>query len=435
MYFVYSLLLAAGLIVALPYFAVQGLRHGKYWPNLAHRMGRLPRELAAEAEKSPGAIWIHAVSVGEVAAAAALATRLKKIYPRRRLIVSTTTITGQRMARERIAFAEGWIYFPLDWAWVVRRFFRAVRPGLVVILEVEIWPNFLRVARREGVPVIFASARVSERSFLRYRCFRGFVRRVLGDASAFLAQTNEDAQRLVALGAPAEIVTVGGNLKFDAPAPERNSLADWLEKRREQEQRTPVIVAGSVVAGEENAVLDAFAQVRERHPEALLVLAPRKPERFAAAGEIAEMRGWGLARRSSLDFAREFDPETGVLLLDTIGELAGAYTAADLVFIGGSLAPAGGHNILEPAALGKPPVFGKHMENFREIARRFLDAGAGVQVATANELAGAWNRWMEDPGARETAGRAARELMERNRGALDRVVGRAKELLATDEAK
>jgi 3-deoxy-D-manno-octulosonic-acid transferase len=435
MYFVYSLLLAGGLIVALPYFAVQGLRHGKYWPNLAHRMGRLPRQLIEAAEKSPGAIWIHAVSVGEVAAAAALATRLKKIYPKRRLIVSTTTITGQRMARERIAFADGWIYFPLDWAWVVRRFFRAVRPGLVVILEVEIWPNFLRVARRQGVPVIFASARVSERSFARYRRFPGFVRRVLGDASAFLAQTDEDARRLVALGASEETVTVGGNLKFDATAPERNALAEWLEKRREREQRTPIIVAGSVVAGEENAVLDAFAQVRERHPAALLVLAPRKPERFASAGEIAEMRGWGLERRSELDLAQEFDRETGILLLDTIGELAGAYTEADLVFVGGSLAPAGGHNVLEPAALGKPPVFGKHMENFREIARRFLDAGAGVQVATANDLAAAWSRWMDDPGARAAAGSAAKELMEKNRGGLDRVVGRTKELLPTNEAK
>ncbi len=435
MYFAYSLLLAVGLIVALPYFAVKGLRHGKYWPNLAQRMGRLPRELGEAAAKSPGAIWIHAVSVGEVVAAAPLAAQLKQIFPQRRLIVSTTTIAGQRMARERIAFADGWIYFPLDWAWAVRRFFRAVRPALVVILEVEIWPNFLRVARRQRVPVIFASARVSERSFRRYRRVRGFVRRVLRDASAFLAQTNEDAQRLRALGAPAEIVSVGGNLKFDAPAPERNALAEWLEKRREREQREPIIVAGSVVAGEEDVVLDAFAQVRERHPGALLVLAPRKPERFAVAGDIAEMRGWGLARRSAMDFTQEFDRETGVLLLDTIGELAGAYTAADLVFVGGSLAPAGGHNILEPAALGKPPVFGRHMENFREIARRFLDAGAGVQVGTANELAGAWNRWMDDPCARETAGRAAKELMERNRGALDRVIDRAAALLATEEAK
>ena len=435
MYLAYSLLLAIATLVALPYFAVHGLRYGKYWPNLAERFGRLPREIADRAARSPGALWIHAVSVGEVVAAVPLARRLKERFPGRRLVISTTTIAGQRMARERIGWADDCIYFPLDWAWVVRRVFRAVRPSLVVILEVEIWPNFLRVAREKGVPVVFASARVSERSFGRYRWVRGFIRRVLADASSFLAQTEEDARRLVALGAPEEIVKVGGNLKFDVPPPARNALADWLAAEAARTGRAPVIVAGSVVANEENPVLDAFALVRDRHPGALLVLAPRKPERFEAAAQLAEVRGWGLARRSRLALDAPLDPDTGVLLLDSIGELAGLYAVADLVFVGGSLAPAGGHNILEPAALGKAPVFGPHMGNFRDIARKFLDSRAALKVESPAELARAWLAWLDDPAARQAAGSAARDLVERNRGAVDQVLDRVEALAATGGAR
>ena len=187
----------------------------------------------------------------------------------------------------------------------------------------------------------------------------------------------------MALGAAKKKVIVAGNLKFDVPAPARNALADWLAAQAERGKRMPVIVAGSVVANEENAVLDAFARVRERHPEALLVLAPRKPERFEAAAQLAEIRGWGMVRRSQLALNQPIEAETGILLLDTIGELGGLYAVADLVFVGGSLVPAGGHNILEPAALGKAPVFGPHMENFRSIAGRFLECHAAAQAATA----------------------------------------------------
>jgi 3-deoxy-D-manno-octulosonic-acid transferase len=435
MYLAYSLLLALAMLVALPYFAVQGLRHGKYWRNLAERFGRLPAELVARAARSPGALWIHAVSVGEVVAAAPLAKRLKERFPARRLVISTTTITGQRMARERIAWADDFFYFPLDWAWVVRRVFRAVRPSLVVILETEIWPNFLRIARESGVPVVFASARVSELSFRRYRLTDGLIRRVLADASAFLPQTEEDARRLVALGAPEERVKIGGNLKFDVPPPSRNPLAGWLAGEAARGKRTPVIAAGSVVAGEENAVLDSFARVREQYPDALLVLAPRKPERFEAAAQLAEVRGWGLVRRSSLALDGALDPGAGILLLDTIGELGGLYDVADLVFVGGSLVRAGGHNILEPAALGKAPSFGPHMDNFRDIARRFLERGAAVQVASAAELAQLWLDWLEDPARREAAGSAARDLVEANRGAADRAFESVEALVATGGAR
>ncbi len=435
MYLAYSLLLAMAMLVALPYFAVQGLRHGKYWRNLAERLGWLPADLVERAGRSPGALWIHAVSVGEVVAAAPLARRLKERFPGRRLVISTTTITGQRMARERIGWADDFFYFPLDWAWVVRRVFRAVRPALVVILETEIWPNFMRIARQSGVPVVFASARVSERSFRRYRLTNGLIRRVLADASAFLPQTEEDARRLVALGAPEERVKIAGNLKFDVPPPSRNAVAGWLAAEAARGKRTPVIVAGSVVAGEENSVLDAFARVRERFPDALLVLAPRKPERFEAAAQLAEVRGWGLVRRSALALDGALDSGAGILLLDTIGELGGLYGVADLVFVGGSLVRAGGHNILEPAALGKAPVFGPHMDNFRDIARRFLDRGAAVQVATATELGQVWLDWLDDPARRNAAGHAARDLVEANRGAADRAFESVEALVGTGGAR
>jgi 3-deoxy-D-manno-octulosonic-acid transferase len=432
MYLAYSFLLTVAMLAALPYFAVEGFRHGKYWRSLPQRLGWLPKELVEGSARAPGALWIHAVSVGEVMAAAPLARRLKERFPHRRLLISTTTNTGQRMARDRIRCADGIFYFPLDWQVVVRRFFRGLRPALIVILEVEIWPNFLRVSRQAGVPVIFASVRVSDRSFRRYRWVGGLIRRALRDASRLFAQTDEDARRLVALGAPQSSVQIGGNLKFDVPPPGRNELADWLAKAAAESRRAPVIVAGSVVAGEENDVLDAFAPVRERFPNALLVLAPRKPERFDAAADIVEARGWGLVRRSRLDPAKPFD--AGVFLLDSIGELGGLYGVADLIFVGGSLFDAGGHNILEPAALGKAPTFGPHMRNFREIARKFLDSGAAVQVSTPAELAHVWLDWLSDSSKGEAAGRAARELVERNSGATDRVLESVEMLVAADGA-
>lgn len=432
MYFAYSVFLGVAMLAALPYFACEGIRHGKYWHSLPQRLGWLPKDLLEGSARLPGALWIHAVSVGEVAAAAPLARRLKERFPERRLVISTTTDTGQRMARDRIACADGFFYFPLDWGVVVRRFFRGVRPALVVILEVEIWPNFLRAAREAGVPVIFASARVSERSFGRYRWAGGLIRRALHDADRILAQTEEDARRLTALGAPENHVLVGGNLKFDVAPPPSNPLADWLAEEVARGGRSPVIVAGSIVAGEENAVLDAFARVRDRFPKALLVLAPRKPERFDAASHLAELRGWGLVRRTRSGTA--LPPDAGVFLLDSIGELGGLYRIADLVFVGGSLFDAGGHNILEPASLGKAPVFGPYMQNFRKIARQFLDCGAAVQVSTADELARVWLGCFSDTARREAIGRAAREMVERNRGATERLLENVEALVGTGGA-
>jgi 3-deoxy-D-manno-octulosonic-acid transferase len=429
MYFLYSLLTAAGMLLLSPYFAVQGLRKGKYWRGLRQRFGYLPKEVGEPSVGAPGAIWIHAVSVGEALAALPLARRLKERFPGRRLVISTTTATGQRVARERMEFADAIFYFPLDWAGPVRRVFRVIRPGIVVILETEIWPNFLRVARQQGVPVVFVNGRISERSFRRYRWVDGFLARVLADVEAFLMQSEEDARRLHALGAPSGRVAVMGNLKYDLAAPAASPLAEWLAAELKRQNRRPVVIAGSVVAGEEEAVLGAFATVRGEWPRALLVLAPRKPERFEAASRIGAERGFSVVRRSALRFDSPLGELAEVLLLDSIGELAAMYRLADAVFVGGSLVPAGGHNILEPACFGRPPIFGPSMQNFRDAAAQLLSAGAAVEVASGEELSRVWSRLLEDQSRGEQMGRAARELVEQNRGATERALERIASIL------
>ena len=438
MYFFYRIVTAVGMILLAPYYAMRGWNRGEPWRTLRERLGSVPRDITLRATASaapkgaaPGAIWIHAVSVGEVLAAKPLLEGLKRCFPGRAVLVSTTTETGQRLARERLQAADGIFYFPLDWVVPVRRALRAIRPALVIIMETEIWPNFLREAERQGVPVVFANARISEKSFTRFKRWRflvgEFFVRVLQDAELFLAQTPEDAARLGEMGAPEGRVEVTGNLKYDAEPPDICRFGVWLENQIHRQERWPVLVAGSVVAGEEEAVLAAYDIVQRQWRRALLVMAPRKPDRFDAAASIGASGGWNVVRRSQLDLTASLDENTDVLVLDSIGELAGLYAFADAVFVGGSLVPAGGHNILEPAWFSRPPVFGPSMENFRDMASQFLAAQAGVQVTSGPQLGKVWVQLIENDGLRERMGAAARGLSERNRGAtarsLDRIAG------------
>ena len=427
MYFLYTVLTALGALLLLPYFAFLRWRRGRYFHGMAERMGFLPAEVRSPAAAQDGAIWIHAVSVGEVLAATALARRLRQSYPGRRLVVSTTTPAGQALARERLlpsAVADSVFYFPFDWPSPVRRAFRAVRPALVVIVETEIWPNFLRHARRRGVPVLFVNGRFSARSYAGYLRWHwligGFFQRVLGNARLFLMQSEADAERVRSLGAAR--VEVTGNMKYDVSPPSPGPLVAWLEQA--EAQRSPILVAGSVLAGEEEPVLEAFAAVQQRFPGALLVLAPRKTDRFEAAAEIIARRGVGGVRRSEADLAQPFPASAGVLLLDSVGELAAVYQAATAVFVGGSLIPAGGHNILEPAVFGNVPVFGPHMENFRDMAAEFRNASAAIEVTSGADLGRCWIELLEDEPRREALGQAARQLVERNRGATERTMER-----------
>ena len=443
MYFIYSFLLGIAALVLMPYWLVQGLRHGKYFSNLPERLGLSYLSLKPATNRptpSEGAILLHAVSVGEVLSGISLARRLKEAYPLRPLIISTTTITGNALARERMPFADAVVYFPLDWSFCVRRVFNAIKPSLVIILETEIWPNFLRQARRRNIPILFVSGRISDRSFLRYQKYirafgfflRPFLKHALADPSMFLMQSEKDAQRIRFLGAPADRVRASGNLKYDLDLPAPTAVSNWLESEMARSGRTPVIVAGSVVATEEPLALIAFGTLQGEYPNALLVLAPRKPERFDDAADFIHesrrkfLRRSQLALQTSTNGSRagitEIPKDVTVLLLDSIGELASLYRCADGVFVGGSLVPSGGHNILEPAAFGKIPVFGPSMENFSEIAARFVSAGAAVQVESPEDAGVAWIEFFREPERMQKMGESARSLVEDSRGATDRAL-------------
>jgi 3-deoxy-D-manno-octulosonic-acid transferase len=444
MYALYSLLSAAGMVLLSPYFLIRGWIDGKYLGHVRERLGwGYPRELRSSSGqgRNKGTIWIHAVSVGEVLAAYPLAKQLKERYRDRRLVISTTTTTGQKLARERMQFTDTIFYFPLDWRGPVRRAIKTVRPAAVIIVETEIWPNFLRECRRAGVPIIFVNGRLSERSFRGFRraiylsggALRGFLKRILNDAALFLVQGEQDASRLLELGAEPKRVIVTGNLKYDLGEPAESPLSVWLAEELARTHRQPVLVAGSVMANEEIHVLRAFAEVEREFPRALLILVPRKPDRFEEAARIIGESRRELVRRSNLKLNGAGSPElsaTGsVLLVDSVGELASLYRFADAVFVGGSLVPSGGHNILEAAAFSKVPVYGPSMENFREMAAKFLNADAAVQVNTPEALGAAWIGLLKEDVRAMRMGAAARELVDRNRGATARVLAHIEQIV------
>jgi len=441
-YFIYSFFMGLAALLLTPYWLVKGLRNGKYLSNLGERLGFSFPALAKLTANSSGPIWIHAVSVGEALSGVTLARKLKEAYPGRSLIVSTTTQTGQALARERMPFADAVIYFPLDWTFCVRRALDAVRPTAVLVLETEIWPNFLREAGRRKIPVLFVSGRISDRSFARYQKYlsvfgfylKPFLKKALSNSSGFLMQSAKDAERIRALGAPPDRVLVSGNLKYDLEVPAPTPLSSWLAAEVKRSGRSPVVVAGSVVATEEPHALIAFGTLQGEYPEALLVLAPRKPECFDSAAEFIDESHRKFIRRSQLsipgpsqkqssDQAESSIPrDVTVLLVDSIGELASLYGVADGAFVGGSLVAAGGHNILEPAAFGKIPVFGPSMENFSEMASRFVSAGAAIQVESPEDAGVAWIELFRNPERMKRMSEAARTLVEGSRGATDRAL-------------
>jgi len=419
-----SLLLFLALPFVLVYFLLRSLSRGSGLGDLAQRLGNLPANFQ---QPAIGALWIHAVSVGEAQAVAPIIPLLRRRFPERRIFISTTTETGQALAKAKLA-ADGTIYFPLDYAFACRCALRAIQPALVLIAETEFWPRFLREARRAGAAVAIVNGRISDRSFARYHFWRRSMHPILSHVDLFLMQTEEDARRIITIGAEPARVSVCGNLKYDVPPPPSSPVAIWLENSLSLAPR-PVLIAGSVVAGEESAVLEAFAVVRAKHSGTLLVLAPRRPERFDLTARQAADAGLCVFRRSQLDLSVPLAASADVLLLDTIGELAGLYQAATVAFVGGSLVPAGGHNILEPAAAGVPVLFGPSMENFAEIARMVLAAGAGLQVNNAQDLARACLELFCDPTRLATMSQAASKLLQQNRGAATHTLERITALL------
>jgi 3-deoxy-D-manno-octulosonic-acid transferase len=420
MYLLYSALLATGLLVTLPYWLWQMSRHGKYHAGLAQRLGRTPERLASQ----PGrpVMWVHAVSVGEVLAVSALVPELCQRFPQHRVVVSTTTDTGQRLASKHFG-EENVFYFPMDFGFAIRPYLQLLRPELIVIAETEFWPNFLRLAHASGARIAVVNARISDRSFPRYRRWRFLLTGVLRAVDVFLAQTEEDARRLRAIGAPTERVQVSGNLKFDLPLPALPTIVESL--RTALGDAGPVIVCGSTVEGEEPLLLGAFMNILASHPRAVMILAPRHPERFADVARLLGSLGIRFWRRSRWS---EDAIAGGVLLVDTIGELAALYSLADIAFVGGSLVPRGGHNIIEPAQHGVAIVVGKHTENFRDIVELFQGRDA-LRVVGPDELPLVFMELISNPTARAELGRRGAEALRSQTGATQRTADALQGLL------
>jgi 3-deoxy-D-manno-octulosonic-acid transferase len=421
--FLYSLALAVGMMASLPYWIFQMARHGKYRKGLAERLGRISPRLQLPAESEP-ALWVHAVSVGEVLAIAGLVEEFRRRFPQHKIFISTTTDSGQALARKR--FGEGNVfYFPMDFAFAIRPYLRALRPQMVVIAETEFWPNFIRLAHNSGARIAVVNARISDRSWPNYRRFRGLLRRLLANVDLFLAQTPEDAARLQDIGALAERVQVAGNLKFDIPTPAPPAIVETLRMSIIASAAGPVLVCGSTVDGEEPLLLKAFENLLVQHPRAVVILAPRHPERFPAVAVLLGQMSIPFCRRSEWNG----EPLAGaVLLLDTIGELAALYALADIAFVGGSLVPRGGHNIIEPAQHGVATVVGNHTENFRDIVSLFQSRDA-VRVIGPAELPLVLLELLANDEERIALGGRAAETMRSQTGETARTADELQKLL------
>ncbi len=433
MYVLYSVLSTILLIAVSPYLLYQAIRHRKYVGSLRQRLGFLPLSFNVDGDAS---IWIHAVSVGETLTTRALLTELKARFPNLKIFLSTTTMTGQQVAG-KLSDVDGVFYFPYDWSFTVKRTLDIVKPRLFLMMETEIWPNLLRECREQGVHTVLVNGRVSPRSYARYRRIRPLFRRVLQDVDRFCMQSEESARRMIDLGAARDRVTVTGSLKFDSldwpgVGPHGQSRDRVLRFFRISDQR-PVVIAASTLRGEDAAALSAFRRVKATWPNALLIIAPRHPERFGEVTRLVAEEGFSVRRRTELPVDAE--PHSDVIVLDTIGELARLYQIATVVFVGGSLVDAGGHNILEPAMFGKPIVFGPHMQNFAEIADVFLSHSAAMQVRGTRDLEDAMVELLGDSIRRERLGAAARALVEANRGAKARTIAVIEQLLPSNEPR
>jgi 3-deoxy-D-manno-octulosonic-acid transferase len=428
-YLLYSLALAAGMLLSLPFWLYQILRHGKYRTGFAARMGQVPARLiaATKASAAKRVIWVHAVSVGEVLAVSGLVEAMRRDLPQHRILVSTTTDTGQELARKRFG-EENVFYFPLDFEFAIRPYLRALQPELVILAETEFWPNFLHLAHGSGARVAVVNARISNRSWPRYRRFRWALRKMLVHVDLFLAQTREDKMRLQSIGADADRVQVTGNLKFDVNLPSPPAIIASLRRALTAEGAGPVLVCGSTVDGEEPVLLKAFENIRVSHPRALMMLAPRHPERFDDVAILLQQLGMPFCRRSLWQGEKLAG---GVFLLDSIGELAAIYGLADVAFVGGSLVPRGGHNIIEPAQHGVPIVTGTFTENFRDIVALFKSQNA-VRIVTLAELPLTLMQLLADKADRQALGRRAEETMRSQTGATARTLDALKSLIVED---
>ncbi len=419
-YLLYDLLLLAAGLVLIPYYHLRGLLYGKSRRGVRERLGfYLPSLL--NSLRGREVIWIHAVSVGETRAAIPLIKTLRKTYPDAALLLSNMTETGHAVSSGTREL-DARIFLPFDLSWVVRKALRRLRPTMILIVETEIWPNLVRLAHAEGIPVILVNGRISDRSFPRYLMGRFLLEPILQQFSFFCMQAVPDAQRILALGAPADRVTITGNLKFDMAGIHHDAEGSSIRERLRLAASPQVWVAGSTHAGEEEAVVNSYLELIREGRELLLILVPRHPERSRSVGEMLAGKGLRYRLRSKTGSHGSPLPAGEVLLVDTVGEMLTFYGIADLVYVGGSLVPVGGHNILEASLMKRPVLFGPHMENFKEIAQLMLQIGGGMQVADGGELTRAVRWLLEDPAGRLRMGEAGFSLLESNQGATEQTL-------------
>ena len=414
----YSIGLFFAMLPYLPRYLRRMGRSGPFGLGLTERLGRYPEALTGRLQgKHP--LWLHSVSVGEAVVGSILVSRLLARRPGLPILVSTVTPTGRKVAEERIPQAEAFIYWPLDFPGSVNRALTAVAPRLVLLTEGEIWPNFLDTCHHRQVPVLLVNGRISQRSLRGYQFVKPLFRRVLDQISLFCMRGEVDAERILALGADPQRVVVTGNIKYDDEdgnshfPPHLDPVVRLMDGR-------PVWVAGSTHRGEESIILQAFRQVRSEVPDSVLVLAPRHPERVPEVETLLREADFPFVRRTHLPENSSALPP--VILVDTMGELGHLYALATVVFVGGSLVPVGGHNILEPARYRRPILFGPHMDNFAEVAEAFLGEGMSHQVRDTRELVARVVELFRDTAAAREMGEAAYRVLDRNRGAAERTV-------------
>lgn len=422
LYLLYNLALALGFLVTLPYWLLRIAAQSKYRAGLWQKLGFVPAHIRDM--HGTRVIWVHAVSVGEVLAVSGLVKHLQEACPEHRVLVSTTTATGQKLARSRFG-QENTFVFPLDFPFAINAYLRALHPELIVLAETEFWPNFLRLSRKSGAHVVVVNGRISDRSFPGYMRWRKTMRKILRNVNLFLVQSETDQQRLMAIGVNAEKVKVGGNLKFDVPAPPALPITNELLSAFKSASASPIIVAGSTVEGEELLLLNAYRNLQASYPNAVMVLAPRHPERFEAVARTVQEFGVQFWRRSQWQHEAI---RAGIFLLDSIGELGAVYSLADIAFVGGSLVPRGGHNIIEPAKHGVPIVVGTHMENFRDIIGIFKLHDA-VRIVGVAELPLIFLELAGNSSERMALGQRALQTVQSQMGATAKTVTALQELL------
>ncbi|MHB1857362.1 MAG: 3-deoxy-D-manno-octulosonic acid transferase, partial [Acidobacteriaceae bacterium] len=429
MMLLYSLALVAVLLIASPYWLLRMAWSGRYRHGLGQRLGYISPGLRAFVG-TRSTIWVHAVSVGEVIAASRLIELLQGLDPELRVVISTTTRTGQKLAQDRFNKSgppyTRVFYYPLDFAWIVRRYLRVLRPRALVLVESELWPRMLVEAERAKIPVIVVNGRISNRSLPRYRALRSLWRPLLRKLTLVLAQSEEDRSRFVELGAPADAVKTAGNLKYDVRA--AGELPITRELRTHLPQQAKTIVAGSTLEGEERILLDAFGELLLEFPELVMILAPRHPERFRAVERTIEEAGFPFIRRSEWLQHPQTISAGSIFLLDTVGELASVYSLASMAFVGGSLIPAGGHNPLEPAQFSVPIVMGPYTENFRAMVAALLEQEA-IRVTPPERLAQVLRELLTSPETRRM-GIHARRVFEEQAGASQICFSAIEQILA-----